>query len=129
MSVYEHFSSDNKQLFAERNIEFCSKKGYNGYINQDNFFCLIDGDVKYYGIFDGHGANGHLISGFAMGSMMDYIKHSKQFSNRDFHDPAQAQGQDAEITKAIRCCFKYTQDKVREQYNDYLINKEKKKIA
>ena len=80
MSVYEHFLSENKQLFADRNIEFCSKKGYNGYINQDNFFCLIDGDVKIYGLFDGHGVNGHLISGFAMGTMIDYIKHSKQFS-------------------------------------------------
>lgn len=107
-SVYEHFSSENKSLFSDRNIEFSSKKGYNGYINQDNFFTLIDGDVKIYGLFDGHGVNGHLISGFAMGTMLDYIKHSKQFSTKDLQDATATQGQDAEITKAIRCCFKYT---------------------
>ena len=36
---------------------------------------------------------------------------------------------DAEMTKAIRLCFKYTQDRVREQYYDYLVNEKKKEIV
>ena len=31
------------------------RKGKNNEMNQDNFFIILDGDVKIYGLFDGHG--------------------------------------------------------------------------
>jgi len=40
-------------------------------------FIINDGDIKIFGLFDGHGVNGNLISSFAMGTMFDYIVHSK----------------------------------------------------
>jgi serine/threonine protein phosphatase PrpC len=99
------------------------------HLNQDNFFILIDGETKIYGLFDGHGVKGHLISSFAMGTMLDYIKNSKCFKDKNLYDPNGEPLPDADITKAIKLCFKYTQDRVREQYYDYLINEKKKKIV
>jgi len=62
------------------------------------------------GLFDGHGPHGHLISGFTMGTMLDFVKNSKQFKNMNFHDPhnRDTSKPDADIRKAIRCCFKFT---------------------
>lgn len=54
-----HFVRNNKKEFEDKNIEFLCKKGENSSTNQDNFFCIIDGNNKFYGIFDGHGINGH----------------------------------------------------------------------
>jgi hypothetical protein len=64
-----------------------------------------------------------------MGTMLDYIKNSKCFKDKNLYDTNGEPLPDAEITKAIRLCFKYTQDRVREQYYDYLINEKKKKIV
>ena len=117
-------------MFADKGIEFSCKKGQHGHINQDNFFVVLDGDTKIYGLYDGHGAKGHLISSFAMGTMVDFIKNSKCFKN--LHNSEMNGGEplsDAEMTKAIRLCFKYTQDRVREQYYDYLVNEKKKEMV
>ena len=38
-------------------------------------FILVDGDVKIFGIFDGHGINGHLVSSFAQGRMVEFIRN------------------------------------------------------
>ena len=54
-SVIDHFSRDNKKLFNDKQVEFGCKKGQLNTINQDSFFCIIDGKNKYLGIFDGHG--------------------------------------------------------------------------
>jgi len=70
------------------------------------------------GIFDGHGLNGNFASGFVMGHMMDYLKHSKRFQkNIDELD-------DQEIETGMRKCFRYAQDKIKEQYRDYLLRKQ-----
>ena len=91
---------------------------------------IVDGDTKIYGLFDGHGVKGHLISSFAMGTMVDYIKNSKCFKNLNISEMNGGEPvTDAEMTKAIRLCFKYTQDRVREQYYDFLINEKKKGIV
>jgi len=45
-------------LFIKHNVEFLCKKGEIGSVNQDNFFTLVDGEVKLMGVFDGHGENG-----------------------------------------------------------------------
>ena len=117
-------------MFADKNIEFSCKKGQHGHINQDNFFVIVDGDTKIYGLYDGHGAKGHLISSFAMGTMVDFIKNSKCFKNLNNSEMNGGEPlSDAEMTKAIRLCFKYTQDRVREQYYDYLVNEKKKEIV
>ena len=62
-----HFMSYNKNLFNDKNLRFSSKKGQLTNVSQDNFFCVVDGDTRVFGIFDGHGPNGHLVSNFVMG--------------------------------------------------------------
>lgn len=73
---------------------------------------------------DGHGENGHLVSNFAMGCLADFIKHSKWFKNKNFEEYS-----DDEMQKAIRKCFRYAQDRLKEQFAEYLINQKKKKIV
>lgn len=51
------------------------RKGYSNETNQDNFFILLDGEVKIYGIFDGHGQNGHQVSSFAQSKVLDFIRN------------------------------------------------------
>lgn len=46
-------------------VEFCSKKGQHNHSNQDNFFCVVDGNTKIFGLFDGHGTYGERVSAFA----------------------------------------------------------------
>jgi serine/threonine protein phosphatase PrpC len=43
---------------------------------------LIDGEIKIFGIFDGHGVYGHLVSGFAAGTMLDYIRNHEHTFNK-----------------------------------------------
>ena len=58
--VLHHFSKENKNVFAaDKHIEFMCKKGQMNHQNQDSFFCVVDGDTKIFGLFDGHGVNGH----------------------------------------------------------------------
>ncbi len=66
----------------------------------------MDGpDYKVFGVFDGHGIYGHVVSGFAAGIMLDYIrnKNSKAFSPHKIGKLSEK-----EITKSLRKCFKYT---------------------
>lgn len=87
-SVLEHFSNGNhfKRLLNDKNIEFQCKKGggfetlntefYLPYKqNQDNFFIVSDSDLKIFGVFDGHGEYGHIVSSLASGIMLDYIRN------------------------------------------------------
>lgn len=83
--ILHHFTKDNRSVFAERNVEFSCKKGQHNHQNQDSFFCVVDGDTKIFGIFDGHGVNGHQISAFASGTMLEFVKNSKLF--KEIHDP------------------------------------------
>ena len=68
------------------------------------------------GVFDGHGTNGHLVSRFVMAAMVDYIQNSKRF--KDLFSEQGPNGElvaDADlVTKAIRKCFRYAQDQVRD---------------
>ena len=77
------------------------------------------------GVFDGHGLNGHLVSRFVMGLMVNYIRESRRF--KDIFNFRGEDGQvifdDEFVNKAIRKCFRYAQDKVKEQYENYLIKK------
>ena len=114
---------NNKKEFEDKNIEFMCKKGQQGEINQDNFFCIVDGNNKYYGIFDGHGMNGHLVSQFVMGAMAEYVKNSNRFRCKDIDLYS-----DEEIKKIMRKCFRYAQDRAKEQFRDFLINRKKNKI-
>ena len=78
-------------------------------------------------MFDGHGVNGHQVSAFASGTMLDFVKNSPLF--KEIHDPSGEPNTDQEISKAIRCCFKYTQDKVRNCYHEFLLDRKKKEMA
>ena len=79
------------------------------------------------GVFDGHGLNGHLVSSFVMGSMVNYIRNSKRF--KDLLNRLVENGEiifeDEKVNKAIRKCFRYAQDKVKDQFENYLVNKKK----
>jgi serine/threonine protein phosphatase PrpC len=77
------------------------------------------------GIFDGHGLNGHLMSSFVMGAMVDFIENSKQFNQTEHLD----QMTDEEMTRAIRKCFRYAQNRAKKLFKEYMVHKdlEKKK--
>lgn len=117
--ILEHFNPKNtKKLFADKNIEFISKKGGQDGPNQDNFFIIVQGKqgkIKIMGLFDGHGLYGHKISSLVMSFMAEYIKHSKYFSEKKLN-----QMSEEDIKKAIRKCFRYSQDKAKEQFKVYL---------
>lgn len=111
-----HFSEDNKKLLEPLGIEFCCKKGKKNSKNQDNFFVLSEGKSRIMGVFDGHGANGHLTSSFVMAAMVDYIQNSKRFKDlfREQSGNGELEADDEMVTKAIRKCFRYAQDKVKD---------------
>jgi hypothetical protein len=79
-------TGDYRRILLEKNIEFQCKKGggfealnTQFYLpkkqNQDNFFIVSDAEFKIFGVFDGHGEFGHMVSGFAQGIMLDYIRN------------------------------------------------------
>jgi serine/threonine protein phosphatase PrpC len=117
-NILEHFKRDYKKQFQD--VEFSCKKGKNTKINQDSFFSIVEDDingkenVKIFGVFDGHGLNGHLVSSFAMGQMAEFMQNSSRSQNL-------SKLPDDEINKLIRKCFRYTQDKIKAQFGDYLI--------
>lgn len=112
----------NKKDFEKNKIEYVCKKGQTGLeMNQDNFFCIADGNNKFFGLFDGHGINGNKISNFVMGAATEYLKNSSRFRCKDIDDYA-----DEEINKIMRKCFRYAQDKAKEQFQDFLIDRKKK---
>ena len=88
-------------------------------MNQDNFFAIQDGDIKIFGVFDGHGLNGHCSSSFAMGSMVDFLKNRK--NKLDW-----TKASNEEVEKLMRKCFRYAQDKLKEQFKDYLLQSKQK---
>ena len=123
-----HLQKENKKLFMDKGIEYCCKKGKKNVMNQDNFFVINEGKLKIMGVFDGHGLNGSYISSYTMGAMVDFIRNSKRF--RDIFKPnadgSEKDYDDEEVNKAIRKCFRYVQDKVRDQFEDFLKNKKMK---
>ena len=67
-------------------------------------FSVIDGDIRIFGVFDGHGIYGHLVSGFAAGHMLDYIRNK----DNTFSSARLAKASEPEIKRALRRCFRYT---------------------
>lgn len=126
--LHEHFNKKHRTKFHKHDIEFLCKKGQHSSVNQDNMFCIVDGDVKIYGIFDGHGENGHFISNFAMSMMINYVKNSNLLKGKSFLYTGDILGTtDEEVSKMIRCAFKYTQDKLRGWYEEFLKDQKRKK--
>lgn len=93
----------------------CRKGRLNG-ANQDNSFILLDGDVKIYGLFDGHGQNGHQVSSFAQSKVLDFIrnKHGPFFDQVNLENATEKQ-----IRCKIKQCFKYVQQELKKQYKSY----------
>jgi serine/threonine protein phosphatase PrpC len=50
------------------------KPGNPNWINQDNFFVMEGPDVRIYGVLDGHGENGHLVSRRCRENFPHFIK-------------------------------------------------------
>ena len=71
---------------------------------------MLDGDVKIFGLFDGHGINGNFISGFASGQMLDFIRNiqGEFFSKKNLEKAS-----NGEIERMIKRCFKYVQFKMK----------------
>lgn len=87
----EHFANvpDHREILYENDIEFQCKKGggFQSYSanyfmpnkpNQDNFFVVTESDMKILGVFDGHGEFGHLVSSYASGIMLDYLRNKER---------------------------------------------------
>ena len=74
-SINAHFQREHKKMFLDKHIEFMCRKGRQNEKNQDNFFILLDGEVKIYGLFDGHGQNGDQVSAFAQSKVLDFIRN------------------------------------------------------
>lgn len=74
------------------------------------------------GLFDGHGLYGHKVSSMVMSTMSDYIKHSKYFTEKKLQRMSAE-----EIESALRKCFRYAQDQVKEQFKDFLRAQKRKK--
>ena len=43
--------------------------------NQDNFFSIVDGNMRIIGLFQGHGTEGNHVSASAMAHMLDYLRN------------------------------------------------------
>ena len=87
--------------------------------NQDNFFCVTDNELKIFGVFDGHGEYGHLVSSYAQGIMLDFIRNREiALRPRYLFDSGKLlietvmtdleNAYDLDIRRALRRCFKYT---------------------
>ena len=109
-NVNELFSREHRKLIYDKNIELMCKKGLASHENQDNLFILLDGDVKIFGLFDGHGLNGNYISGFASGMMLDFIRN---IQGDFFKKKSLEKASNAEIERMIKKCFKYVQSKMK----------------
>lgn len=116
-SINCHFNRKYKKLFLEKHIEFMCRKGRLNSANQDNSFILLDGDVKIYGLFDGHGQNGHQVSSFAQSKVLDFIRnrHGAFFDQVNLVENAT----DKQIRGKIKQCFKYVQQELKKQYKSY----------
>ena len=57
-------------------------------------------------MFDGHGIYGHVISSFAAGVMLDYIRNK----NKTFNFRNLEKASDKNVNIALKRCFKYTQE-------------------
>jgi serine/threonine protein phosphatase PrpC len=68
---------------------------------------VIDGDIKIMALFDGHGDNGHFVSNFVMGCMLDYLKNAKVIGGKTFMQVSDSIS-DQEVTKLLKNAFKYT---------------------
>mmetsp|Transcript_19825 Transcript_19825/g.19833 ORF Transcript_19825/g.19833 Transcript_19825/m.19833 type:complete len:367 (-) Transcript_19825:76-1176(-) len=61
-------------------IGFACKKGLKpDQFNQDDFSIIIDPDFKFFGVFDGHGTNGHHISKYVHSILPDLITSHESF--------------------------------------------------
>ena len=60
--------------------------------------------MKIYGLFDGHGQNGHQVSSFAQSKVLDFIrnKHGAFFDQVNLE-----QASKRAISQMIKKCFKY----------------------
>ena len=108
-NMTDHFSRTNpymKNILVDRDIEFQCNKGNETEMNQDNLFILIDNDVKIFGVFDGHGINGHRVSSFACGKTFEYIRNLSNgfFRKKNLMDP---KTKEKDIERQVKLCFKF----------------------
>jgi len=78
-------SHDQNQL--QQRVSLACKKGMKAAMpNQDSFLILRVGSIGCYGVFDGHGENGHAVSGFIAPCVVQHFACDPQFKD----DPCNA---------------------------------------
>lgn len=66
----------DSEALARFGIGITCRRGYRkGTVNQDDFFAYCCTDFGLYGVFDGHGAEGHLVSNFVQWHFPPIIQH------------------------------------------------------
>lgn len=80
-------------------------------------FIILDGDMKIFGVFDGHGVNGNEVSSFAASMMVEFIRNidRKFFKSKNLEVT-----KDKQIKIRIKHCFKFVQKKLKQQYRRWL---------
>ena len=87
-------------------------------------FIICDGQVKIFGVFDGHWNKGHQVSSFVQSKMIYYLSHEKK---KFFSQANLIEVEDIKIEKKVKKAFKYAQTELKSQYKEFMIEKNKEK--
>lgn len=60
-------------------IKCICRKGNKNSPNQDDYFCLVDGETTILGVFDGHGQYGHYCSNTVQNLLIRYLLKSQYY--------------------------------------------------
>jgi serine/threonine protein phosphatase PrpC len=65
---------------------------------------LVDGDLKIFGVADGHGVNGDKVASFALSMLLNYIRNvrSSFFNAQSLYNSARS-----EMEHELKSAFKY----------------------
>ena len=89
-------------------------------------FIIIDGNMKLFGVFDGYGPKGHLVSAFAQSKFVEYL--TKKGSNKKFFEPKNLREKDDKaIEIQVRKAFKYVQKELKQQYK-YFVEEKREEV-
>ena len=96
-------------------LRFFCKKGNVHQQNQDNLFIVVDGDVKFFGVFDGHGPYGHRVSSFCQGRILQKMRE-----HPDLDHTLIMEGERSDlILDALKQIFQEVQKELVDQYEQH----------
>jgi hypothetical protein len=68
-----HFSKTNRKILNDNGVDYMVVKGNSS--ETENLFMIKDHNVKIFGVFDGHGECGQLVSAFVQGRFLNCIRN------------------------------------------------------